>query len=170
MWERGGGMCLVTDKYESLVYSTIYVPFELFWLIIPASTSHTALYAALKARTPSLIGTANKKPHIHLFCWFIYIRQEGMLHSKHKQTLLTKYKTIISFFSLSQRNVTHHLARYCVARGEGPAQQMDRCNFSSIKLWFIVQHSNPRLHTQPCALTVMKHYISTVIVQAQDEA
>lgn len=122
MWERGGGMCLVTDKYESLVYSTIYVPFELFWLIIPASTSHTALYAALKARTPSLIGTANKKPHIHLFCWFIYIRQEGMLHSKHKQTLLTKYKTIISFFSLSQRNVTHHLARYCVARGEGPAQ------------------------------------------------
>lgn len=47
---------------------------------------------------------------------------------------------------------------------------MDRCNFSSIKLWFIVRHSNPGLHTQPCALTVMKHYIPTVIVQAQDEA
>lgn len=41
VWERGGGMCLVTVKYKSVVYSTKHAPCELGRLIIPASTSHT---------------------------------------------------------------------------------------------------------------------------------
>lgn len=156
-------MCLVTVKYKSVVYTTIYAPHELTGLIIPASTSHNAMYGVLNDRGPLIIGSASERPHIHPLYQFIYIKQTGMLHSKRKQTLLTKYKRIISFFSLSQRNVTHHLAQYCVAWGEGPAQQMDRCNFSSIKLWFIVQHSNPRLHTTLCTdsyETLYFHYHS----------
>lgn len=150
MQESGGGMCLVTVKYKSVVYSTKHAPHELRGLIIPASAFCTAMYGDLKDRGPLIIGNSNERPHIHLLYQFINIKHTGMLHSKHRQTLLTKYKRIISFFSRSRRNVTHHLAQYCVARGEGPAQQMDRCNFSSIKLWFIVQHSNPRLHTTLC--------------------
>lgn len=64
MWERGGGMCLVTVKYKSVVYSTIYAPDELRGLIIPASTSHTAMYGLLKDRRPFIIGS--ERPHIHL--------------------------------------------------------------------------------------------------------
>lgn len=56
MWERGGGMCLLTVKYKSLVYSTVYAPHELEG-IIPPSTSHTAIYGALKDTGPLIIGT-----------------------------------------------------------------------------------------------------------------
>lgn len=47
MWERGGGMYLVTVKYKSAVYTTIYASHELTGLIIPASTSHNTMYGPL---------------------------------------------------------------------------------------------------------------------------
>lgn len=42
MEERGGGMCLVAVKYESLVFLPIYAPHEL-QAIIPTSMSHTVM-------------------------------------------------------------------------------------------------------------------------------
>lgn len=67
-------MCLVTVKYKSVVYSTIYAAYELRRLIIPASPFHTAMYGALKDRGPLIIGSANERRHIHLLYSFIYIK------------------------------------------------------------------------------------------------